>query len=777
VESITLNGNAIDPASVDDERVTLTDLRADNEVRVVATMKYSRDGEGLHRAVDPEDGNAYIYGMSFMDAAPRVYACFDQPDLKAPYDVRVRAPQDWVVAGNGDATQTAPGQWTLGTTQPIATYFFTVCGGPYATVTDEHDGIALAVHVRAALANELREQAPDIFAVTKASFDYYHQLFGVRYPWGDYHQFFVPEFNAGAMENPGCVTFRDEMIMRGTLAPQALQSRANTIAHEMAHMWFGDLVTLAWWDDLWLNESFAEYMAGRTVDAATIYDESRVAFSAARKSWGYAADRAPSTHPVAGSPAPDALSALTNFDGISYAKGASALGQLVLYVGDDAFIAGVRDYLTRHAFGNATLADFLAAMERSSGRDLSQWSQEWLRRSGADELAVQVVADGDLITGAQLRRTPPADHPADRTHVVDVAGYTDGAQIWRAQVEADASMTELADLTGERVPQILLPNASDETWAQVVLDPRTLQGLRTGLRTLPDARTRAAAWSALLNGMLTGSVDPRLVRDTVLDFWPVETSFTLLAYVGGQARSALLGGYLPSAESASAAAVFAEVGLSMLDGDDVPLPAGIAAATMVVHTTSDQELLADWAAGRQLPRVFEGDPDFPWSAVRRLAGLGAMTAEQIDAQLGSDRSMSAALDGLAAKASIPTVAAKEWALDQVFGGGDLSNYEAAALLGSVFRPSQIDLVRPYVARYFEQVGSLADHFGGMPAEQLTRAGFPHGVVEPATLQAAQRAIGSPGLSAGIRRALIDQTAALQERITSRQKYFPEIWTC
>ena len=773
VASITLNGATIDPASVVDGRVTLLDLAADNEVHVEATMSYSRDGEGLHRAVDPEDGNAYVYGMSFMDAAPRMYACFDQPDLKAPYDVRVRAPRDWVVAGNGDATRTAPGEWTLATTQPIATYFFTVCGGPYATVADEHDGIRLEVHVRAALATELQEQAPDIFRVTKQSFDHYHRLFGVRYPWGDYHQFFVPEFNAGAMENPGCVTFRDTMILRGALAPDDLLSRANTIAHEMAHMWFGDLVTLRWWDDLWLNESFAEYMAGRAVDEATDYDESRIAFSAQRKSWGYAADRAPSTHPIAGSPAPDALSALTNFDGISYAKGASALAQLVLYVGDDAFVAGVRDYLSRHAFGNATLSDFLAAMERASGRDLSIWSEQWLRTSGADVLEVQTLVDGETVTSAELRRTPPAAHPADRPHVLDVAGYTDGAQLWRTRVEAGQDVTALTDLAGERVPQILLPNASDDTWAQVALDERSLQALRTGLRTLPDGRTRAAAWSALLNGMLTGGVDPRLVRDSALDFWPVESSYILLAYVASQSRAALLGGYLPPSESTSTATAFDEAARSMLAADEVSLPAGIAAANMVAHTTHDEAVLRDWADGRNTPEALAGDPDFRWLAVRRLCTLGALTAADVDSQLTQDRSMSAALDGLTAKASIPTAEAKEWAWDQVFGGHDLSNYEAGAVLGGIFRPSQLDLVRPYVARYFAHVGSLAQAFGGMPAEQLTRAGFPHAVVEPATLVAARAAIDGDGLSAGIRRALIDQTAALQERLTSRSRFFPD----
>ncbi len=775
VHSISLNGSDLDIADVFDlaqQRVTLADLAAENQVVVDATMVYSRDGEGLHRAVDPEDGKAYVYGMSFMDAAARMFACFDQPDLKAPFDVRLKAPQDWVVIGNGDSQQTTPGEWTLATTPPMSTYFFSVCGGPYATATDEHDGIRLEVHVRAALEKELREQAPDIFAVTKQSFDYYHQLFGIRYPWGDYHQVFVPEFNAGAMENPGCVTFRDEMIMRGTLTPEALQSRANTIAHEMAHMWFGDLVTLAWWDDLWLNESFAEYMAGRTVDAATDYDESKVTFSAQRKSWGYAADRAPSTHPIAGSPAPDAISALSNFDGISYAKGASALGQLVLYVGDDAFITGVRDYLGRHAFGNATLADFLAAMERASGRDLAVWSEQWLRTSGADVLEVTVQSDGTSITSAVLGRTPPERHPADRPHVLDVAGYTGGEQLWRAQVEAHSAATDLPELVGEPVPEILLPNASDDTWAQVALDAGSLEGLRSGLRTLPDARTRAAAWSALLNGMLTGSVDPRLVHDAVLDFWPAENSFTLLAYVGMQARASLLGGYLPPAETTAAAADFAEAGLAILARDRVTLPAAVAAATMVAHTTQDETVLGDWANGSNAPAALDGDPDFRWLAIRRLASLGVLTTEDIDAHLADDRSMSAALDGLAAKAAIPSSDAKEWAWEQVFGGHDLSNYEAGALLGAIFRPSQLDLVRPYVARYFDQVGTLAQQFGGMPAGSLTRTGFPMAVVEEATLDAARAAIEQDGLVSGIRRSLIDSTAALRERIDSRRLFFP-----
>ncbi|MFN2320696.1 MAG: M1 family metallopeptidase, partial [Dermatophilaceae bacterium] len=316
--SVTLNGHPIDlDASGGDftrGRIPLTALAEHNVVEAIGRMRFSRDGQGLHRAVDPADGEAYVYGHLFLDAAPTVFACFDQPDLKAPYRVTVSAPEEWTVLGNGIATETAAGRWKLAETPPLATYFVTVCAGPYASVTSEHDGIPLGVHARRSLGEALAAQAEDLFGVTRQSLDYYHDLFGIRYPFGAYHQVFVPEFNAGAMENPGCITFRDSMIFRGAASEDQILSRANTIAHEMAHMWFGDLVTMTWWDDLWLNESFAEYMAFRTLVNATRFTDAWVEFSMSRKLWGYAAERTPSTHPVAGSPTPDAASALQNFD-------------------------------------------------------------------------------------------------------------------------------------------------------------------------------------------------------------------------------------------------------------------------------------------------------------------------------------------------------------------------------------------------------------------------------------------------------------------------------
>ena len=395
----------------------LVGLEAQNVLEVEAVMAYSRDGQGLHRAVDPADGEHYVYGHLFLDAAPRAFACFDQPDLKAPYAVTVTAPQEWLVLGNGAATQVAPGRWELAQTRPLATYFVTVCAGPYASVLDEHDGIPLGIHARASLRTHLEREAVQMLEVTRASFDYYHSLFGIRYPFGEYHQVFVPEFNAGAMENPGCVTFRDTMVFRGAAARDEVLSRTNTIAHEMAHMWFGDLVTMQWWDDLWLNESFAEYMAHRTCVAATEFTDAWVDSTVARKAWGYAAERTPSTHPVAGSPAPDAQAALQDFDGISYAKGAATLRQLIAHIGDDAFIAGVGDYLREHSYGNGTLADFMGFMERASGQSLGDWSRAWLLTAGVDVISVD-RSDGvvERTVPTQLPGRPAAHHGRRRVH-------------------------------------------------------------------------------------------------------------------------------------------------------------------------------------------------------------------------------------------------------------------------------------------------------------------------------------------------------------------------
>ncbi|MGO4244336.1 M1 family metallopeptidase, partial [Janibacter sp. RAF20_2_2] len=373
-----LDGVELDVTSLREGRLPLAVTAGEHVLEVDATMAYSHDGEGLHRATDPADGEDYVFSHLFLDAAPAVFACIDQPDVKAPYAVCVKAPQEWQVIGNGAAQIADGGVWHLAETRPLSTYFVALCAGPYVSVTGEHDGIRLGLWARRSLEEQLREHAPEMLDVTRRSFDYFHSIFGIRYPFDDYDQVFVPEFNAGAMENPGCVVVRDAYLFRGAVGRDELLTRANTISHEMAHMWFGDLVSPKWWDDLWLNESFAEYMAHRCLVEATDYTEAWVDSTMSRKSWGYGAERAPSTHPVAGSPAPDAKSALANFDGISYAKGAAVIRQLIEFIGDEAFLEGIRQYLGDHSFGNGTLADFLGAMEAASGQPLADWSRAWL---------------------------------------------------------------------------------------------------------------------------------------------------------------------------------------------------------------------------------------------------------------------------------------------------------------------------------------------------------------------------------------------------------------
>ncbi len=427
VNEIRFNGAPLDADLLERGRLPLTTVEGDNELVVDAVMRFRNDGEGLHRSVDPADGRHYVYGMSFMDAAPSIFACFDQPDLKAPYTFHVTAPTDWVVVGNAPGSNPEPGVWELEQTQPLSTYFVTLVAGPYHVLRDEHDGIALGLSARQSIAKDLDADAEELFTMTRQCFDEYHRLFGIRYPFGDYHQAFVPEFNAGAMENPGCVTFRDPLVFSSRVTRGVRIQRASTLAHEMAHQWFGNLTTPKWWDDLWLNESFAEYMGNRVTGDVTEYDDVWTHNSYARRQWGLVADQRPSTHPVAGNGAADASAALQDFDGISYAKGSSILKQLNARLGDEVFFAGVVDHFTTHRFGNATMHDLFASWERAAAQrdsavDLSSFTSNWLRTAGPDAIVLDRAA-------GVVRRTPPADHPAERSHTVRGRHRTPGGQV------------------------------------------------------------------------------------------------------------------------------------------------------------------------------------------------------------------------------------------------------------------------------------------------------------------------------------------------------------
>jgi aminopeptidase N len=766
----SLNGVDIDPVAFDGERIALAGLAAENEVIVSATMSYSNDGQGLHRAVDPADERHYVYGHSFLDAAPRVFACFDQPDLKAPYDVSVTAPPDWVVLGNGAATRTGQGGWVLATTKPLATYFFTVCAGPYVSVLSEHDGIPLGIHARASLREPLEAQAEQMLTITRQSFDCYHSLFGIRYPFGEYHQVFVPEFNAGAMENPGCITLRDQYVYRGATTHDEVLTRSNTIAHEMAHMWFGDLVTMRWWDDLWLNESFAEYMSTRTLYEATEFTDAWVDASMARKPWGYAAERMPSTHPVAGLEAPDAQSALQNFDGISYAKGAATLRQLIAHIGDGAFIAGVGDYLRSHAYGNAALADFLAAMERASGKKLEPWADAWLRTAGLDAISVETATDGSLVTSATVRRIPPAANPADRPHSLDVAGFSGGEEVFRVATTVQQDQSALPGLVGRPVARMVIPNAADLTWANIKLDAATVAAAPADLLAVPQVQARAVVWTALIDGVALTEIDPRQLLAVLATSWAGESNQSIINRVGAQMLGRIIPQFIPEPEQDAAYGLLADAAARMLAGSEPGSTRSLVAARYVAASSADVDLLGRWASGEQLPDGLDHDSDFRWVVLGNLARRGAIGTAELDAALALDHTMQGNLKSLQAKASAPDSPAKAWAWEQITGDHGRSNYELNALAAGFWHAKDLDVLRPYVARYFTDVPALSSRVGEDALARVATLAYPSWVVDHATAEQSATALRRPDLTASVRRAIVDADSQLGEAVASRAAF-------
>ncbi len=435
IHEITLNGRSLDPADVyADHRIRLDDLAEHNELRVVADLTYSHTGEGLHRFVDPADDRVYLYSQMEVPDARRVFTTFEQPDLKSVFTfTRHRA----VALGGGveradpEPVEAADGTsvWSFPATERMSTYVTAIVAGEYHQTHDtyvgKHGEIPLGHYCRQSMVPFF--DTDELVEVTKQGFAYFEDAFDFPYPFHKYDQLYVPEFNNGAMENAGCVTLRDEYLPRSQQARWFYEQRANTILHEMAHMWFGDLVTMKWWDDLWLNESFAEWASHHASVHATKYDEAWTGFTNNRKNWAYRQDQLPSTHPIAAD-LKDLETVEVSFDGITYAKGASSLKQLVAWVGEGEFFAGLRAYFQRHAFGNSEFSDLLQALEETSGRELGSWAEEWLQTSGVNTLSVEYTLDDDgrFGTFSVLQAADP-DHPTLRRHRIGVGLYDRGA--------------------------------------------------------------------------------------------------------------------------------------------------------------------------------------------------------------------------------------------------------------------------------------------------------------------------------------------------------------
>ena len=741
VHSIVLNGRRLNPAECYvDSRIVLGDLKADNELTVVADCAYMHTGEGLHRFTDPADGETYLYTQFEVPDARRVFAVFEQPDLKASFTFTVTVPEGWTVFSNSPtpdpASQDGTSTFAFSPTRRISSYITAVVAGPYRGATGEYratDGrvVPLGVYCRASL--EPSMDSDEILQLTRTGFAYYEELFATPYAFDKYDQIFVPEFNAGAMENAGCVTHRDDYVFRSRPVEARVERRAVTILHELAHMWFGDMVTMTWWNDLWLNESFAEYCSTLAVAESTRFADAWTTFQTIEKNWAYNQDQLSSTHPIAAE-INDLHDVEVNFDGITYAKGASVLSALVAYVGRESFFKGIKNYLAAHAYANATLDDLLAELERVSGRDLSAWTRLWLQEAGVTTLRMQVDADADgIITSAEIVQEIPADSPASlRPHRVAIGSYTltnEGGtaalvRTGRVELDVDGARTAVPELVGTRRGDVLLLNDDDLTYAKVRLDASSLA---TGLehvdafaQSLPRSILLASAWDMVRDGRLPAS---RFLA-AALAALRVETRSSVVQ--GLLARvSTCLSRFLPQTDRETAIAATADTLLTLARaadaGGDTQLQLARAVAAHAV-TENQTAAVAAWLDGSETLDGLVVDQDLRWELLIGLVAAGRAGETEIAAEESRDLTTTGRERAAQARAAVPTAEAKAATWRELMENTSMPNETQVKTLrgfGDVER--RPELLAPFIAEYVREADAIWDTRTFHMAENLLTA--------------------------------------------------------
>ncbi|MFI9174519.1 aminopeptidase N [Streptomyces lincolnensis] len=768
LRSVTLDGQPLDPETLDENRLPLKNLTpGEHELRVDAAMRYSRTGEGMHRFTDPTDGETYVYTQLFLDDVQRVFAAFDQPDLKAVFDLTITAPENWTVLANSLTEHLGEGRWQAAPTPLISTYLVAVAAGPWHSVRTEHRGLPFGIHCRRSLAPHLDPDADELFEITKQCYDRYHEKFEEPYPFDSYDQAFVPEFNAGAMESPGLVTFRDEFVYRSAVTDAERQTRAMVIAHEMAHMWFGDLVTLKWWDDIWLNESFAEYMGYQTLTEATRFTGTWTDFGVIRKAWGYDADQRPSTHPVAPDKVDDTAAALLNFDGISYAKGASALRQLVTWLGEKDFLAGINTHFARHRFANATLADFIDSLAANTDRDVNAWADAWLRTTGVDTLRPTVTR------GDEGTYTLTVEHTGSRPHRIAVGLYDEDVAdesrhlVLRRRLDLDVPQTEPLPLG--KHPAFLLLNDSDLTYAKIRFDTDSFGTVRANLCGLPDPLTRAVVWNALRDAVRDGDLPPAAYLETARTHLPHETDLALVQGVLAFASTQVADRYLAPEDRPAALATLTSLCRDLIrrteDGDHPGLR--LIAVRHFIDVAAQPDTISAWFSEGTVPGGPELDPELRWRILGRLAVLGAIDDAVIEAELIQDPSATGQEGAARCRAALPDPEAKAAAWQAMFSGDDLSNYLFTATAQGFWQPEQTDLVRRYVPRYYEDAVAVAARRGPAIADAAGRWAFPAHAVDADTLDLGEACLRDADPIPALRRKLADQLDDLARALRVR----------
>jgi aminopeptidase N len=782
VFEITLNGVPIDPDHAwENDRIALDGLAAHNELRVVAECRYARDGTGLHRFTDPADGCTYTYTKFEPAYARTVFACFEQPDLKAPFTITVRAPAHWTVLSNQPPT--GPGEratdgartWRYPPTKPLSTYLVAVVAGEYHVLAAEHttprgQRIPLRLAWRASLAEWMA--AEDLLDSTRRGLDYFTGLFERDYPFAKYDQVFVPEFSAGATESAACVVLSDRLLFRSRVTDAMRELRTSVVLHEMAHMWFGDLVTMRWWDDLWLNESFAEYCAALASAEATRYRSAWATFSAGRKVWGYQADRLPSSHPVAAD-VPTLSAAIANFDGISYAKGASVLQQLVATIGRDAFFAGIREYFARHQWGNATLSDLLAALARSSGSELSGWAQAWLTSAGPSLLAAQVeVGAAGSFRSVEVAQRAASGDEVLRPHWLRIGLFElDHGRLVRTHgvpVQVAGAVTPVPALTGLARPDLLLLNDEDLTYALVRFDDRSLHTLESSIGLLDDEVARAVCWTSVIDMVRQAELAVPVFLGMVARAMATEPSVRSLQILLAAARDAVELLAAPSWVAAGRALLADQAApllRAALPGSDHQL----AWAQLLCWTAvspSQLELLGGLLNGSLPLDGLVVDAELRWEMLRRLCATGLAGDAEVSAELQRDRTDTGARHAAACQAARPVADAKAaaWSL--------LTEREQPVdtvleVAGAFYQPEQAELLAPYVSRYFDVLPRVWATRGGHLRVRLAEALFPRTAAGPELLSRLDAFVAREDVDPGLARVLAERRYLVERALHSR----------
>ncbi len=722
VHSVTLNGVDLDPATVSDGiRIQLDHLATENVLVVDADMFYVNTGEGLHRFVDPVDNKVYLYSQFEVPDSRRVFAAFEQPDLKATFDFEVVVPTDWVVVSNSPTpapvVDGASATWTFPQTPRISSYITAIVAGPYVAQHDQltsSDGrtIPLGIYVRQSLAEFL--DFDYIFDITKKGFEYFEREFAVPYPFEKYDQLFVPEFNAGAMENAGCVTFTEVYVFRSKVTDAVRERRVVTILHELAHMWFGDLVTMKWWNDLWLNESFAEWASTIATAEATEWTHAWATFQVSEKSWAYRQDQLPSTHPIVAT-INDLEDVQINFDGITYAKGGSVLKQLVAYVGRDAFFTGVTNYFRANAWKNAELADLLRELEKTSKRDLTTWSAKWLETAGVNTLTPEIVTDDDgIITSFDIVQTAIAEYPTIRPHRLAVGIYafqgSDLVRTHRVELDIDGERTTVTDLIGQHRGALVLVNDDDLAYAKIRLDDESLAMAIDHLSDISDPLARALVWGSAWDSTRDAEMAPSDFVDLVLGNIATEsestTVRTTLAQLATTARM-----YVSPDRRENTIRRVADAMLELAENAEP----GSDQQFQFLRTFASMADTAEHAAAlrsiRSGERVISGiaiDTDLSWDLLEGMVLAGGAGESEIAEALAADNTSNGQQAAARLRATIPTAEAKRKILETMRDDTTIANSQCDHYVRGYTHVNDPSVFENLVSEYFDAVQTVWD---------------------------------------------------------------------